>query len=217
MLTSFIRDHGVYAVFVLMVAAAIVPAASELTMLYAGAVAAGAFGAHVALFGTRVSTAAWAFVTMAVAGVLGNALGAVLGWSLGACGGRPFLERYGRALHVTEVRIGRAERWFARFGSAAVPLGLATPVVRSFVALPAGMFGMRLRQFAPLAVVGCLPFCFGLAGVGWALGRSYGQAHSVFRYVDVAVVAAVVVLVVALVVRRRRSSTIPRRASDPAG
>src|SRR6266542_2853816 len=122
-----------------MVAAAVVPAASELVMVYAGAVASGAFAsAHVVLFGHHVSTPAWAYVTMALAGLAGNTLGSALGWGVGAYGGRPFLERHGRWLHVTPDRLDRAERWFDRFGPFAVLLGLSTPVIRSFIALPAG-------------------------------------------------------------------------------
>jgi membrane protein DedA with SNARE-associated domain len=215
-LTSFVGNHGVYAVFGLMVVAAVLPAASELTMLYGGAVAAGAFaGADVSLFGSRIATPAWAFVAMAVAGLLGNLCGAVGGWALGAYGGRPFLERYGRLLHVTERRLDRAERWFARFGAVAVPLGLATPVVRSFVAIPAGIAELPLRRFVPLAALGIAAFCFALAGVGWAVGRSYGHVHSALRYVDYAVVAGIVVVAAYWGFRRRRSSTLTGRAEDP--
>ena len=68
-ITSFVGDHGVYAVFVLMAVDAVFPAASELVMVYAGALASGAFaGQHVVLFGTRVDSPFWAFTTMALAG-----------------------------------------------------------------------------------------------------------------------------------------------------
>ena len=123
-LTSLIGDHGLYAVFFLMLVDAVLPAASEVVMLYGGAVAAGAFaGAHVVVFGQRFSTGLWAYVAMAVAGVLGCFLGAIVGWGIGAFGGRPFLERYGRWLHVTPGRLDRAERWFDRFGPLAVAVG----------------------------------------------------------------------------------------------
>src|SRR5712691_11171522 len=127
-ITSFVGDHGIYAVFALMVAAAVVPAASELVMIYAGAVAAGAFAsAHVDLFGHRISTPAWAFVTMALTGVLGNLVGSVAGWTLGRYGGRPLLESRGRWLHVTPAKLDRAEGWFDRFGPLTVAAGFATP------------------------------------------------------------------------------------------
>ncbi len=212
-LTSFVGNHGIYAVFGLMVAAAVVPAASELVMVYAGAVASGAFAsAHVVLFGHRIDTHAWAYLTMALAGLAGNVLGSILGWGIGVYGGRPFLERYGRWLHVLPVRLDGAERWFGRFGPVAVPLGLATPVVRSFVAIPAGIFRIGLGRFVPLAVVGSAVFCFGLAAGGWALGSSYNSLHDALQYAGIAIVAAAAVLAILLFVRFRRSSRLAARA-----
>jgi membrane protein DedA with SNARE-associated domain len=203
-LTTLVGDHGLYAVFALMVVAAVLPAASEIVMIYAGAVAAGAFaGAHVVLFGSRISTPAWAYVAMALAGLAGNTVGALVGWSIGWLGGRPLLERYGRLLHVTPARLDRAERWFARFGPVAVPLGFAAPIVRSFVAIPAGIARMRLGRFLALAIVGCAAFCFGLAGAGWAVGKSYERFHHDFRFVDYAVLAVVVLVAVWLLLRWR--------------
>jgi membrane protein DedA with SNARE-associated domain len=214
-LTSFVGDHGVYAVFALMMAAAVVPAASELVMVYAGALASGAVSGHVVLFGDRIQTHVWAYVTIAIAGALGNTVGAAIGWGIGAFGGRRLIERYGRWLHVTPKRMERAEAWFDRFGRVAVPLGFAAPVVRSFVAIPAGLFRERLSQFLPLAALGCTVFCFGLAGGGWALGSSYNSLHDALQYVGIALVVLVVVAV-GVVWYRRRSSTMSRRAEDSA-
>ena len=184
-LTDFIGNHGVYAVFALMLLSAVIPAASEVVMLYGGAVAGGAFaGAHVVVFGHRFATGGWAYVAIAAAGVVGCFLGALVGWAIGAFGGRPFLERHGRWLHVTAGRLDRAERWFDHFGPLAVAVGLSVPVARSFVAIPAGIARLDLRRFAPLALVGCVPFCFGLGGAGYALGSHWGRVHSAFRYVD---------------------------------
>jgi membrane protein DedA with SNARE-associated domain len=210
-ITTFIGDHGVYAVFALMLLSAVLPAASEVVMLYGGAVAAGAFaGAHVVVFGHRFSSGGWAYVAIAVAGVLGCFLGALVGWAIGAFGGRPFLERNGRWLHVTPAKLDRAERWFDRFGALTVAVGLSVPVARSFVAIPAGIARVGLRRFAPLALAGCIPFCFGLSGAGYALGSRWDRVHSAFRYVDWLVVAGAVLLALYLVLRRRTSRLSPR-------
>ena len=215
-ITSLIGDHGVYAVFALMVAAAVVPAASELVMVYAGAIASGAFAsAHVILFGHRISTPAWAYVTMALTGLAGNWLGSLGGWALGAYGGRPLLERHGRWLHATPERLGRAERWFDRFGPFAVLLGLCTPIVRSFIAIPAGIFRVPAARFAALAFLGCIPWCFGLAGAGWALGRSYNRLHHDFKYVYFTLAVLAVAGIAYWLWRRKRASKLARpRASD---
>jgi membrane protein DedA with SNARE-associated domain len=211
--TTFIGDHGLYAVFVLMVVDAVFPAASELVMLYAGAVAAAAFsGQHVVLFGDRIDSHFWAFVAMSLAGVIGNTVGSLLGWGIGAYAGRPLLEERGRWFHLDRPKLDRADRWFDRFGDAAVFLGRITPVVRSFISIPAGVVRMPLVRFTVLTFLGCVPWCFGIAAAGWALGNSYERFHHDFAYVEYAVVAAVIALAAWLILRRR--STAARSSSE---
>jgi len=114
-LTSLIGDHGLYAVFGLMVIDAVLPAASELVMLYAGVVAAGALaGQHVVVFGARIDSSFWGFVAMSLAGVAGNTAGSVVGWAIGFYGGRPLIESRGRWLHLGPENLAKAERWFDR-------------------------------------------------------------------------------------------------------
>ena len=216
-LTSLIGDYGLYAVFFLMLVDAVLPAASEIVMLYAGALAAGAFaGQHVALFGSRIDSHFWAYVAVSLAGVIGNTVGSVIGWGIGYYGGRPLIERHGRWLHLGPENLDRAERWFERWGDWAVFLGRVTPVIRSFVSIPAGIARMPLGRFTVLTALGCMPWCFGIAGAGWALGSSYESFHHDFRYVEIAVAALLVAAAVTWYVRRRRSSKLARRGSDPA-
>jgi membrane protein DedA with SNARE-associated domain len=138
----------------------------------------------------------------------------VIGWTIGVAGGRPLLERHGRKIHVTQRRLDRAERWFERNAYLTVLLGFAAPIVRSFVAIPAGIAGVQLGRFILLAAVGCGIFCFGLAGVGWAAGASYDTVRG---YLDVVVGVGIVVLVIGLiVVRRRRGTKLAGRADHPA-
>jgi len=116
---------------------------------------------------------------------------------------------------VTPARIARAERWFERFEGVAVPLGFATPVVRSFVAIPAGILEVPFRRFIVQAAAGVTVFCAVLAGIGWAAGSSYSTVHHDFRYVELVVVLAVVVFAAILLVRRRRSITMSPSADSP--
>jgi len=211
-LTSFVGDHGVYAVFLLMTTAAVVPVGSELVMLYAGSLAATA--GQLTVFGQTVTTPIWIYVSVALAGLMGATVGAIGGWAIGFYGGRPLLERHGRWLHVTPERLDRAEERLDRYESAAVAVGFATPGLRSFVAVPAGIVRMPLERFLPPAVIGSAVFCFGLAGVGWAVGSSYDRVH---RYLDYAIIAVVVLLAAYVLVRWRRSSRLPRRGADSAG
>ena len=209
-MTSFVGNHGLAAVFVLMFLAAMLPAASELTMIYGGALASGALDGHIAHFRPGFH----AYLAVVVTGVVANVLGAAVGWAIGHYGGHPLLERHGRWLHATPERVDRAERWFDRFGSVAVPLGFATPVIRSFVALPAGIFEWPLRRLLPLAALGCTVFCAAVAGIGWAVGRNWDTASHTLRYLDIAVVAGILALAAYWIVRRRRAATL-RRHGDP--
>jgi membrane protein DedA with SNARE-associated domain len=216
-ITSAIGDYGLYAVCLLMLVDAVLPAASELVMLYAGALAAGAFtGQQVTLFGTEVDSTAWAYVAMATAGVLGYTLGSVLGWGIGRIGGRPFLDRHGRWVHVTPDRLARAESWFERYGDAAVFFSRMVPVVRSFISIPAGVVRMPLGRFTLLSFLGTLPWCFGLAGAGLALGTGWERFHHAWRYADyvvVVLVAAAVLWVAYRTVRNRaRRRSLERSA-----
>jgi len=210
--TAFVGNHGLVAVFVLMFVAALLPAASELTMIYGGALASGALPGHIA----HVRPGLHAYLAVVIVGVAGNVAGAAFGWALGRYGGHPLLERYGRFLHATPERVARAERWFDHFGDVAVPLGFATPLVRSFVAFPAGLLEWPLRRLLWGAVLGCTVFCAAVAGVGWAVGASWHSASHALRYVDYLVVAGIVALAAYLILRRRRTVTMPPGHDDPA-
>ena len=193
LLTTLIGDHGLYAVFGLMLLDAVFPAASEPVMVYSGAVAAGAFaGQDTVLLGQTFEAGLPAYLAMATAGTVGYTLGSMLGWWIGASQGRPFLERHGRWLHLNEAKLDRAERWFERWGDWGVFLGRVTPVVRSFVSIPAGIFRAPFWRYTLLTLVGSALWCFGLAAVGWWFGSNWEEFHHAFRYVDYAIIAVVV-------------------------
>lgn len=214
-ITNAIGDHGLYAVFLLMALDAVFPAASELVMVYAGALASGAIAGHgVFLVGFgRISSGLTAYLAMALAGTIGYTVGAVAGWGIGAYGGRPFLERRGRLVHLDAGKLARAEAWFDRYGSWANFLGRVTPVVRSFISIPAGVFRLRLDAYTALTLLGSAIWCFALTAVGWGLGASWERFHHAFRFADYAIAALVLAGIGFLVwklVKRRRASPGPR-------
>jgi len=206
--TSWLAHYGVLAVFILMFVDAIFPAASELVMVYAGALASGALTHSVDVFGWHGSGLS-AFLAVVLAGILGYQLGAILGWWIGIRGGRPFLERRGRWFHLTPEKLDRAERWFERWDTWAVLVGRVTPVARSFVSIPAGVFESPFPRYNLLTLIGNSIWCVALAAAGWALGSSYESFHHGFGYVEYLVVAGILVLVGYLVLRNRRTSTLP--------
>jgi membrane protein DedA with SNARE-associated domain len=204
-LTSSVAHHGVYAVFALMALDALVPVGGELIMLYAGALSAGAIaGEHPVVFGTHLATGIESYVVLALAGSLGYLAGAVVGWGIGARGGRSLIDRHGRRLHVGPDAFARAEAWFERFGNRAVLFGRLTPVVRSFISIPAGTLGSPLGPYVALTLLGSMIWCFGFAAAGWALGDTWESFHHDFRYADYAAVLVVVGLAVAVLAHRRR-------------
>ena len=197
-LTHWIADHGLVAVFVLMAVDAVLPAGGELVMLFAGALSAGAIAGH-----SGPSLGA-----VIAAGTLGYLTGSLAGWAIGRMGGREFVARRGRWLHIGLERFERAEHWFERYGSAFVFVGRLTPLVRSFVSIPAGVLEFPLGRYTVLTAAASLIWCLAFGIAGHALGSNWDSVHHAFRYADyVAVLAVLAGLVgVLLVLRRRRTS-----------
>ena len=187
-ITTAIGNYGLYAVFLLILIDAVLPAASEVVMVYGGAIASGAIaGTSVNLFGYTFEPGLPAYLAIAIAGTVGYLIGAILGWEIGRRGGRPYLEKHGRWLHLDHQKLERAEAWFLRWDDWAVFLGRLTPVVRSFVSVPAGMFEAPFRRYTVLTLLGSAIWCFIFAGIGWAAGANWESFHHAFRYADIAV------------------------------
>jgi membrane protein DedA with SNARE-associated domain len=215
--TSAIVDYGLYAIFVLSLVDAVLPAASELVMVYGGALAVGAFGGdRILLFGDPLESTAGAFVAVSVAGTVGYVLGSVGGWAIGLYGGRPYLERHGRWLHITPGKLDKAERWFERWGTWAVLVSRCLPVIRSFISIPAGVAEMPLGRYTVLTTLGTIPWYFGLAAVGVAVGASWERFHEAWHYADYAILALIVAGIAVVFVRARQRRVRRRRALDSA-
>ena len=129
---------------------------------------------------------------------VGSLLGALVGYYIGAWGGRPILERYGRYVGITADDMDRAQGWFERWGSWAVFLGRMVPLVRTFVSYPAGIARMRLGRFVVFSVLGSLPWNAALIYAGFVVGENYPlieEALKPYEYVIyVAVLAGVAYL-----------------------
>lgn len=205
-ITSAIGDHGLYAVFLFMLGDAVLPA-NEAVMLYAGALAAGAFSGSVVLFGTAVAQGLPSYLAVALAGTLGSTLGAIIGWAIGAYAGRPFVHRYGKWLRISEAELGRAERWFERWGNWAVFLSRLTPVIRSVAPVAAGTLRMPIGRYTIVTLAGSAIYCFAYAGAGYLVGSEWERLYErvgVLEYVVLVALAAGAVWWVARRIRRRR-------------
>lgn len=131
---------------------------------------------------------------IAVAGALGSNLGSAVAYWVGSHGGRPWLERHGRWLLLRPQDLDFADRWFRRHGEVTVFFSRMLPVVRTFIALPAGIARMPLGKFHAYTFFGSLPWCWFLAYVGYRMGQHWRQISGSYHRFDVAVVAALVVM-----------------------
>ena len=162
--------------------------------------------------GYLVSTGRFNLFLVATAGALGCNVGSAVAYAVGRYGGRPFVDRWGWLVLLDHADLDRAERFFARFGAPAVLIGRLLPVIRTFIALPAGMARMRQVPFHLYTFIGSWPWCLGLAWIGYALGSKWNsdpRLHGILHWLD-AIVVVVALLVVAFFVRRRLRERPPR-------
>ncbi|MBV9747202.1 MAG: DedA family protein [Acetobacteraceae bacterium] len=181
LITGFIAATGYGGVALLMaIESACIPLPSEIIMPFAGYL---------------VSTGRFSLTLVAVAGAIGCNLGSAAAYWVGARGGRAFIMRYGHWVLMSREDLDRAERFFARFGGIAVLIGRVLPVVRTFIALPAGIARMPLLRFHAYTFIGSLGWCYLLAWIGDQLGAKWqndprlGAVLHRFDYAIVAVVA----------------------------
>ena len=137
-----------------------------------------------------------------LAGTLGCLTGSLVAYGIGAYGGRPLLERYGKYVLIRKNELDRGEQWFAKHGESAVFISRLLPVVRTYISFPAGIVRMDVRKFSVYTFLGSLPFCFAFAYAGVALGPHWHSITRLSRYFNVAVIVALAVLVGYLIYRR---------------
>ena len=147
-------------VLLMAIESACIPLPSEIIMPFAGYL---------------VSTGRFDLYLAATAGAIGCNLGSIVGYEVGKRGGRPLAERWGRYVLIGPGELDAADQFFARFGPAAVLIGRLLPVIRSFIAFPAGVARMRLVPFHVYTFIGSWPWCFGLAWVGMTLGDKWNS------------------------------------------
>ena len=160
-------------VFLMAIESACIPLPSEIIMPFSGyLVGQGRF----TLWG------------VALAGAIGCNVGSIVAYYVGAWGGRPFLERYGRYLLITVRDLEWADRWFARYGEATVFFARLLPVIRTFIALPAGISRMNFLRFNLYTFLGSLPWCLGLAWLGLKFGEHWQETiHPWFEKFDLVI------------------------------
>ena len=138
---------------------------------------------------------------VALAGAAGCLLGSWVAYALGAWGGRPLIEAYGRYVLISHHDLDLADRWFARHGDITIFVGRLLPVVRTFIAFPAGVARMPLWRFSVYTFAGSLIWCWALAWVGKKLGENWDTLGVYFHRFD-ALIGAMLIAGIVWYVRR---------------
>jgi len=168
---------------------AMVPLPSELILPYAGFLVSDTSQLE------PLTGAPWSFWVVVVVATVGNTLGSIVGYAIGAWGGRPCLMRWGRFLLIRPHEIEWAERFFVRYGPATAFFSRLLPVVRTFISFPAGVARMPLGTFILYSTLGALPWSFLLVFAGEQLGARWVDIRHALEPFDLAIAIGVVVLV----------------------
>lgn len=176
LLVSLIASGGYAAVIVLMaIQSACIPLPSEVIMPLAG----------YALAHTQMQ-----LILLATVASIASNLGSIPAYWVGAKGGRPMVERYGSWLLLSRHDLDRVDHFFNHYGSITVLIGRMLPIVRTFIAFPAGVAKMNQVRFHIYTFVGSWPWCYALAYIGLKLGNSFNsnpQFQAVFHRFHLAV------------------------------
>ena len=173
---AVISAGGYWGIALLMaIESACIPLPSEIIMPFAGYL---------------VSTGEMNIYLAATAGALGCNLGSIVAYEVGRRGGRPLAERWGKYVLVGPGELDLADRFFNRWGAAAILIGRMLPIIRTFIAFPAGVARMKLIPFHVYTFVGSWPFCFLLAWIGAKLGTAWNsdpRLKAFFHQADLAI------------------------------
>ncbi len=202
-IVAVISTTGLLGIALLMaIESACIPLPSEIIMPFSGYL---------------VSTGRFSLALVATAGALGCNLGSTVAYYAGYRGGRPLIERWGSYILMNHGDLDRAERFFARFGSAAVFIARLLPVVRTFIALPAGVARMPQLKFQIYTFLGSWPWCFALAWIGYRLGQAWEsdpRLRAVMHRLDLFIVLAFFLAVV-WYLRQHWRQRVGRREAKP--
>jgi membrane protein DedA with SNARE-associated domain len=168
-------------VLLMAVESACIPLPSEIIMPFSGYLV---FRGEFSLWG------------VAIAGAIGCVLGSLVAYFIGAYGGRTLVYKYGRYVLISHHDLDLADRWFNRHGGITVFIGRLLPIIRTFIALPAGISRMRMLPFILYTFSGSLIWCYGLGWIGLKLGANWRTLGVYFHKFDVAIAIILVVAVV---------------------
>jgi len=177
-------------VFLMAIESACIPLPSEVIMPFSG---------YLVFLGK------YSLWSVGLAGAVGCVVGSIPAYYLGMYGGRPLIERYGKYILMSRHDLDMADRWFDRHGEATVFFARLLPIIRTFIAFPAGVARMEMKRFIGYTFAGSLPWCLGLAYIGMVLGAKWPILREYFHKFDLLIGAAIVAGIVWYVRRHFRN------------
>jgi membrane protein DedA with SNARE-associated domain len=189
---------------------AMVPLPSELILPYAGFLVSDPTQLE------PITGQPWNFWIVVVVATIGNTLGSLVAYAIGAYGGRPFLERYGKYLLIRPHEIELADSFFARHGAATVFIGRLLPIVRTFISFPAGVARMRISTFIIYSTAGAFIWSCLLVYAGVILGDNWTEIRHALQPFDLAIAFAVAAAVLVFIWWRLGMPGRPGRRDDGA-
>jgi membrane protein DedA with SNARE-associated domain len=157
--------------------------------------------------GYLVSTGRFNLILVATAGAIGCNIGSAFAYEIGARGGRSLVERYGRFILMDQAELAAVDHFFQRFGSPAILIGRLLPVIRTFIALPAGIARMKRSTFHIYTFIGSWPWCFALAYIGLKLGQKWDNdpaLRAILHRADLGIAALIALAVIWFIWHRLR-------------
>ena len=185
---------------------AMIPLPSELILPFAGFMVSDPSQVE------PITHAPWNFWIVVVVATIGNTLGSLIAYAIGAYGGRPFLERYGRYLLIRTHEIAAADEFFRKYGAPTVFIGRLLPIVRTFISFPAGVTRMPLGTFIAYSTAGALLWSTALVWAGEQLGANWVQIREMLRPFDMLIAVAAVVFLAGLLWWRLGMPGRPKKA-----
>ncbi|HVU11998.1 MAG TPA: DedA family protein [Phototrophicaceae bacterium] len=206
-MTTLVQNIGWLGIlFIMILESCNIPIPSEVTMPLAGWLLVEKLG------GTPVQ----AILIGGLVGSLGCVIGSVINYAIGAYGGRPFVERYGKYILISKRDIARADKWFARWGDWASFISRLLPVVRTFISFPAGLVRVNFVRFVAFTFLGSFIWCALLALGGFIAGEHWEDLRNAMRPFDYPIIAIIIVLFVYYVYRHIRHAREDVEAPEAA-
>jgi membrane protein DedA with SNARE-associated domain len=189
LIVSLISSFGYGGIFFAMaLESACIPFPSEIIMPFSGFV---------------VSKGGLDLWGITIAGALGNLFGSVVAYLVGLEGGRPFLEKYGKYILLSQKKLDLADDWFRKHGDRAVLISRLLPVIRTYISLPAGIAGMDFKKFTFYTFAGSLPWCLALGYLGVLLGPKWDSLKGWFHILDAMIILSIIGILIYVFKKRK--------------